>query len=43
MGKVHKIIESEKERVIKIVSDQVKGRIPFSVGIRTLATYTAIY
>jgi 4-hydroxy-tetrahydrodipicolinate synthase len=43
MGEVHKMIESEKERVIKIVADQVKGRVPFSVGIRTLATYTAIY
>jgi len=43
MGEVHKMIEIEKERVIKIVADQVKGRIPFSVGIRTLATNTAIY
>jgi len=43
MGEVRKMVESEKERVIKIVADQVKGKIPFSVGIRTLATNAAIY
>lgn len=43
MGEVHKMTESEQLRVIKIVANQLKGRIPFSVGIRTLATGPAVY
>jgi len=43
MGEVHKLTESERTNVIKIVVDQVAGKKPISVGVRTFSTDAAIH
>ena len=43
MGEVHKLTEGERAKVIKVVVDQVNGKIPISVGIRAFSTDAAIH